>query len=125
MKGRSHHTACLSHLWPVKNLYFQILYALDICANIDPIVNDKEKTMVETPQEEPKSVPGEQVQDLVDKYNALVGEKNNLIAILNEMKTQAGNHAVEVASRDAEINRLNGILQQALGGNQEPVAEEE
>ena len=41
------------------------------------------------------------------------------------MKTQAGNHAVEVASRDAEINRLNGILQQALGGNQEPVAEEE
>ena len=81
--------------------------------------------MVETPQEEPKSVPGEQVQDLVDKYNVLVGEKNNLIAILNEMKLQAGNHAVEVASRDAEINRLTGILQQAVGGNQEAVTEEE
>ena len=38
--------------------------------------------MVETPKEEPKSVPGEQVQDLVDKYNALVGEKNNLDLLL-------------------------------------------
>ena len=81
--------------------------------------------MVDKPQEDPKSVPGEQVKDLVDKYNTLVGEKNNLIAILNEMKTQAGNHAVEVASRDAEINRLNGILQQVLGNNQETVAEEQ
>ena len=125
MKGRYHHTTCLSLFCPVKKLLLQILYALDICAIIAPIVNDKEKTMVETPQEEPKSVPGEQVQDLVDKYNVLVGEKNNLIAILNEMKLQAGNHAVEVASRDAEINRLNGILQQAVGGNQEAVTEEE
>ena len=81
MKGRYHHTTCLSLFWPVKKLLLQILYALDICAIIDPIVNDKEKTMVETPQEEPKSVPGEQVQDLVDKYSALVGEKNNLIAL--------------------------------------------
>lgn len=71
------------------------------------------------------TVNQENIESFVDQYNVLVNEKNNLLAILNEMKLAAGNHSVEIASRDAEIKRLNAVLQQVAGGNQEATKEEE
>tara|TARA_B000000609_G_C24040313_1_gene275592 strand:- start:524 stop:646 length:123 start_codon:yes stop_codon:yes gene_type:complete len=40
------------------------------------------------------------------------------------MKMQVANHSVEIASRDTEIKRLNGLIQQLVGGNQQPQEEE-
>ena len=71
------------------------------------------------------TVNQENIESFVEQYNTLVGEKNNLLAILNEMKLAAGNHSVEIASRDAEIKRLNAVLQQLAGGNQKATTEEE
>ena len=34
------------------------------------------------------------------------------------MKMQVANRSVEIASRDTEIKRLNGLIQQLVGGNQ-------
>jgi hypothetical protein len=70
-------------------------------------------------------VPTDQVQQLVDQYNTLVAEKNQLLGIVNEMKMQFANHSVELASRDTEIKRLNGLIQQIVGGNQPDAVEEE
>ena len=52
-------------------------------------------------------------------------EKNQLLGIVNEIKMQVANHSVEIASRDTEIKRLNGLIQQLVGGNQQSTTEEE
>ena len=45
------------------------------------------------PASDQQAVPTDQVQQLVDQYNTLVAEKNQLLGIVNEMKMQFANQS--------------------------------